>query len=43
MLVDSGASSNIIDKQTWEGLKKKKVKCRSVKNNTNKTISLREF
>ena len=29
MIIDSGASTNIIDKQTWEWLKKNKVKCES--------------
>ena len=29
MIVDSGASTNIIDKQTWEWLKRNKVKCKS--------------
>lgn len=29
MIVDSGASTNIINKQTWEWLKKNKVKCKS--------------
>ena len=29
VIVDSGASTNIIDKQTWEWLKKNKVKCKS--------------
>ena len=31
MIVDSGASTNIIDKQTWEWLKKNKFKCRSAR------------
>ena len=31
MIVDSGASTNIIDKQTWEWLKKNKVKCKSAR------------
>ena len=31
MLVDSGASANIIDKELWEGLKKRKIKCKSRK------------
>ena len=29
VFVDSGASTNIIDKQTWEWLKRNKVKCKS--------------
>ena len=29
VIVDSSASTNIIDKQTWEWLKKNKVKCKS--------------
>ena len=29
MIVNSGASTNIIDKQTWEWLKRNKVKCKS--------------
>jgi len=28
---DSGASTNIVDKQTWEWLKRNKVKCKSVR------------
>ena len=31
MIVDSGASTNIIDKQTWEWLTKNKVKCKSAR------------
>ena len=31
VIVDSGASTNIIDKQTWEWLKKNKVKCKSAR------------
>lgn len=31
VIVDSGASTNIIDKQTWEWLKRNKVKCKSVR------------
>ena len=31
MIVDSGASTNIVDKQTWEWLKNNKVKCKSVR------------
>ena len=31
MIIDSGASTNIIDKQTWEWLKKNKVKCESAR------------
>ena len=27
MLIDSGASCNIIDKETWERLKQMKIKC----------------
>ena len=30
MIIDSGASTNIVDKQTWEYLKRNKVKCESV-------------
>jgi len=29
MLVDSGATNNIVDEETWENLKVKKVKCKS--------------
>ena len=29
MLVDSGATNNIVDKETWEDLKAKKIKCKS--------------
>ena len=31
VIVDSGASTNIIDKETWEWLKKNKVKCKSAR------------
>ena len=31
MLIDSGASCNIIDKQTWEDLKRQGIKCESKK------------
>ena len=31
VIVDSGASTNSIDKQTWEWLKKNKVKCKSAR------------
>ena len=31
VIVDSGASTNIIDKQTWEWLKRNKVKCKSTR------------
>ena len=31
MIIDSGASTNIIDKQTWEWLKRNKVKCKSAR------------
>ena len=31
MIIDSGASTNIIDKETWEWLKKNKVKCESAR------------
>ena len=31
VIVDSGASTNIIDKQTWEWLKRNKVKCKSIR------------
>ena len=31
MLIDSGDSCNIIDKQTWDGLKSKNVQCKSSK------------
>ena len=31
VIVDSGASTIIIDKQTWEWLKKNKVKCKSAR------------
>ena len=30
-IIDSVASTNIIDKQTWEWLKKNKVKCESAR------------
>ena len=30
-VIDSGSSSNILDKQTWELLKKKNIKCTSKK------------
>ena len=29
MLVDSGATNNIVDEKTWENLKAKKIKCKS--------------
>ena len=29
MLVDSGATNNIVDEETWESLKAKKIKCKS--------------
>ena len=29
MLVDSGATNNIVDEETWEDLKAKKIKCKS--------------
>ena len=29
MLIDSGASCNIIDRETWERLKSMKIKCKS--------------
>lgn len=31
VVIDSGASTNIIDKQTWEWLKRNKVKCKSAR------------
>ena len=31
ILIDSGASCNIIDKQTWEDLKRQGIKCESKK------------
>jgi len=31
MIIDSGASTNVVDKQTWEWLKRNKVKCESVR------------
>ena len=31
MIIDSGASTNIIDKETWEWLRKNKVKCESAR------------
>ena len=31
VLIDSGASCNVVDKQTWEGLKKQGIKCDSRK------------
>ena len=33
MIVDSGASGNVIDRQLWEELKQSKVKCVSKKSN----------
>ena len=30
-IIDSGVSTNIIDKQTWEWLKENKVKCESAR------------
>ena len=35
VLIDSGASCNIVDKTTWESLKQKGVKCTSQKCNKN--------
>ena len=29
MFVDSGATNNIVDEETWEDLKVKKIKCKS--------------
>ena len=29
MLVDSGATNNIVDEETWEQLKAKRIKCQS--------------
>ncbi|XP_014678291.1 PREDICTED: uncharacterized protein LOC106818084 [Priapulus caudatus] len=34
MLVDSGATSNIVDEETWEELKSRKIKCKSVASTT---------
>ena len=31
MIIDSGASTNIVDKQTWEWLKRNKMNCESVR------------
>lgn len=31
MIIDSRASANLIDKQTWEWLKRNKVKCKSAR------------
>ncbi|KAK3722796.1 hypothetical protein QZH41_007483 [Actinostola sp. cb2023] len=31
MIVDSGASANILDRQTWEWLKRNKIKCESAR------------
>ena len=31
VLVDSGSTCNVIERQKWEVLKKKKVKCKSCK------------
>ena len=31
MLIDSGASTNVIDKGTWEELKSQKIECKSRK------------
>ena len=31
MVIDSGASTNIVDKQTWEWLKRNKLKCESTR------------
>jgi len=33
VLVDSGSTCNVIDRETWEVLKKKKIKCKSWKSN----------
>ena len=33
VLFDSGSTCNVIDKETWEVLKKKKIKCKSWKSN----------
>ena len=33
MLVDSGSTCNVIDRETWEVLKKEKIKCKSWKSN----------
>ncbi|CAH3155971.1 unnamed protein product [Porites lobata] len=35
MIIDSGASTDIIDKETWEWLKKNKVKCESARSRSN--------
>ena len=32
MLIDSGASCNIVDRETWEILKQEKIKCKGSKN-----------
>ncbi|XP_070549262.1 uncharacterized protein [Ptychodera flava] len=34
MLVDSGATANIVDEDTWKTLKAKKIQCASYKQNT---------
>ena len=33
VLVDSGSTCNVIDRETWEVLKKKKIKCKSLQRN----------
>jgi len=33
VLVDQGSNCNVIDRETWEVLKKKKIKCKSWKSN----------
>ena len=33
MIIDSGASAKIVDKQTWEWLKKNRVECKSARSN----------
>ena len=33
VLVDSGSTCNVIDRETWETLKRKNIKCRSWKSN----------
>ena len=33
VIIDSGATVNIIDKSTWESLKAKHIKCKSERSN----------
>ena len=40
MIVDSGASCNVIDRKLWGELKQDKVKCVSVKPNMNEWMCI---